>query len=243
LHRSSRGFAARPLLPPGIAVHRVGIAAAAEGAQAQVVEAGGEHRVAAAEEEELAVGGEAADLVGEEEAAGGLAVLLGGGLLAVGEEQGVAGAAAGAVGAAGGDGGLAGQAGEVLGGELVGGAEGLEDLDVGEEGLPGAGVDFEDGVEGEVDLSSLIEFKGVFEPLRDVREVAKLRVDPEQGTVSWPNGADLDPDVLYAVVTAQPIGAKSEFADRSPASLHRQAPGSVRSDATEIYPVNGATEC
>jgi hypothetical protein len=71
---------------------------------------------------------------------------------------------------------------------------------------------FEDGVEGEIDLSSLIEFKGVFAPLRDAREIAKLRVDPEQGTVSWPNGADLDPDVLYAVLTGQPIDASSVLA-------------------------------
>jgi hypothetical protein len=67
---------------------------------------------------------------------------------------------------------------------------------------------FEDGVAGEVDLATLIEFRGVFEPLRDVQELAKLRVDPELGTVSWPNGADLDPDVLYAVLTGQPIDVR-----------------------------------
>jgi hypothetical protein len=64
---------------------------------------------------------------------------------------------------------------------------------------------FEDGVEGEIDLSKLIQFKGVFEPLRDVREVAKVRVNVEHGTVSWPNGADLDPDVLYSLLTGKPI--------------------------------------
>jgi hypothetical protein len=55
---------------------------------------------------------------------------------------------------------------------------------------------------------TLIEFRGVFEPLRNVQELAKLRVDPEQGTVVWPNGADLDPDVLYAVLTGQPIDVR-----------------------------------
>jgi hypothetical protein len=64
---------------------------------------------------------------------------------------------------------------------------------------------FEDGVEGDVDLRDLIPFQGVFEPLQDPAEVAKVRVDLESGTVSWPNGADLDPDVLYARISGQEI--------------------------------------
>jgi len=66
-------------------------------------------------------------------------------------------------------------------------------------------VRFEDGVEGDVDLAELVELTGVFAPLRDPEEVRKVRVDPELGTVCWPNGADLDPDVLYAHVTGQTI--------------------------------------
>lgn len=69
-------------------------------------------------------------------------------------------------------------------------------------------IRFEDGVDGEVDLSQLIEFKGVFSPLQDLQELARLRVDPETGTVCWPNGADLDPDVLYAVASGVPIDVK-----------------------------------
>ena len=68
---------------------------------------------------------------------------------------------------------------------------------------------FEDGVSSEVDVSTLIEFRGVFEPLRDVHEFAKVRVEPELGTVVWPNGADLDPDVLYAVLTGHPIAVRT----------------------------------
>jgi hypothetical protein len=64
---------------------------------------------------------------------------------------------------------------------------------------------FHDGVVGEVDLRELVDFKGVFEPLRDPVEVAKVKVDGELGTVCWKNGADLDPDVLYAILTGQPI--------------------------------------
>jgi len=60
---------------------------------------------------------------------------------------------------------------------------------------------FEDGAEGVVDLAQRLSFKGVFAPLRDPEYFALVRVDPESGTVVWPNGADLDPDVLYAAVT------------------------------------------
>ncbi len=64
---------------------------------------------------------------------------------------------------------------------------------------------FEDGVDGEIDLKKLVELKGVFEALQDPREVAKVRVDADSGTVCWPNGADLDPDVLYAELSGKPI--------------------------------------
>ena len=64
---------------------------------------------------------------------------------------------------------------------------------------------FEDGVEGVIDLAPDLSFRGVFEPLRDPVFFAHVRVDTELGTVVWPNGADLDPDVLYARVTGTPI--------------------------------------
>jgi hypothetical protein len=37
----------------------------------------------------------------------------------------------------------------------------------------------------------------VFEPVRtDPRFFRSVQVDPELGTIVWPNGADIDPDVL-----------------------------------------------
>jgi hypothetical protein len=60
---------------------------------------------------------------------------------------------------------------------------------------------FDDGIEGELDLGGLIEFTGVFAPLLDEREFAKVRVDSDLGTIVWPNGADLAPEVLYACLT------------------------------------------
>ena len=64
---------------------------------------------------------------------------------------------------------------------------------------------FEDGIDGELDLRTMIPFDGVFALLRDETEFAKLRVEPELGTIVWPNGADIDPDVLYAAVTGDDI--------------------------------------
>ena len=63
---------------------------------------------------------------------------------------------------------------------------------------------FEDNVEGIVDLASL-SFRGVFAPLRDLTYFRQVRVDKELGTIVWPNGADLDPDVLYSQITGKPI--------------------------------------
>lgn len=64
---------------------------------------------------------------------------------------------------------------------------------------------FEDGVAGEVDVARLVAFEGVFAPLADPEQFGSERVSADAGTVVWPNGADLDPDVLYAEVTGEPI--------------------------------------
>jgi len=55
---------------------------------------------------------------------------------------------------------------------------------------------FADGLVGEVDV--LERMRGpVFDCLRTPERFAEVRVDPELGTVCWPNGADLAPDTLY----------------------------------------------
>lgn len=63
---------------------------------------------------------------------------------------------------------------------------------------------FTDGARGVVDLGPKLAHRGgVFELLRDPAYFACVSVDEEAGTISWPNGIDLDPDVLYeAVLTA-----------------------------------------
>jgi hypothetical protein len=72
-------------------------------------------------------------------------------------------------------------------------------------------LQFEDGVSGEVNLERLVDFKGVFAPLLDPEELAKVKADPEIGTVCWPNGADLDPDVLYAELTGKSTALRESF--------------------------------
>jgi uncharacterized protein DUF2442 len=58
---------------------------------------------------------------------------------------------------------------------------------------------FADGSMGQVDLAPVIVGKGgVFAALNDPKVFAQVRVDPESGTIVFPNGVDLDPDVLYA---------------------------------------------
>lgn len=58
---------------------------------------------------------------------------------------------------------------------------------------------FADGLIGDVDPSDrFMAPRGpMLEPLRDVEYFAKVSVDREFGTVVWPNGADLAPEVLH----------------------------------------------
>lgn len=58
-------------------------------------------------------------------------------------------------------------------------------------------VRFEDGLEGEVDLSSLAG-QGVFERwTQNPDEFRQLEVDAESATLVWPGGLDVAPDRLY----------------------------------------------
>ena len=64
---------------------------------------------------------------------------------------------------------------------------------------------FEDCAEGVVALAPILRFRGVFAPLKDPAYFARVPVDPELGTIVWPNGADIDPDVLYGLLTETPV--------------------------------------
>jgi hypothetical protein len=58
-------------------------------------------------------------------------------------------------------------------------------------------VRFDDGTAADVDFSYLLDYGGVFEPLRDPAFFRQVRADPEAGTIVWPNEADIAPETLY----------------------------------------------
>ncbi|HYN80799.1 MAG TPA: DUF2442 domain-containing protein [Gemmatimonadaceae bacterium] len=58
---------------------------------------------------------------------------------------------------------------------------------------------FNDGLEGEVDLAPELEGE-IFEPLRERKFFAQVRLDPEVRTIVWPNGADFAPEFLHSLI-------------------------------------------
>ena len=65
---------------------------------------------------------------------------------------------------------------------------------------------FSDGTKGELDLRERVVGRGgVFGPLEDISFFRQVQVDPEAGTIVWPNEVDFCPDVLYSLVTGKPI--------------------------------------
>lgn len=56
---------------------------------------------------------------------------------------------------------------------------------------------FKNGQKGEVDIEKLIEFTGIFEPLKDKDYFSRVFVNADIGTICWENGADISPHFLY----------------------------------------------
>ncbi len=96
-------------------------------------------------------------------------------------------------------------------------------------------VRFEDETAADVDLSYLLDYGGVFEPLRDPAFFGRLRAGTEVGTIVWPNGADIAPETLYgyarrrAGAPRKPVAAPSRMATYggrpgAPSSRRPQSP-------------------
>lgn len=63
-------------------------------------------------------------------------------------------------------------------------------------------IQFDDGVEGEVDLKKLVG-KGVFSAWNSIDFFNSVRVDKRSDTVAWGDDIDLDPYVLRNSITKQ----------------------------------------
>lgn len=73
-------------------------------------------------------------------------------------------------------------------------------------------VTFRDGTLRCVDLTPLLWGPVFADIAEDDARFGQVRVDEELGTLVWPNGADIDPDVLYGTVDPAPQPGESRAA-------------------------------
>lgn len=65
---------------------------------------------------------------------------------------------------------------------------------------------FADGKTAELDFcNKVVGQGGVFKPLENLKFFQRVKVEPEAGTLIWPNDVDFDPDVLYSQATGMPL--------------------------------------
>ena len=70
---------------------------------------------------------------------------------------------------------------------------------------------FADGLRATLDMDRVLKnYTGVFAPLLEADYFQKVKVDHELGTIVWPNGADICPDVLYSFASGKPIVVNGE---------------------------------
>ncbi len=67
-------------------------------------------------------------------------------------------------------------------------------------------LEFTDGLRKEVDFKYRVVGRGgALAPLGDVEFFKQVHLEPEAGTIIWPNGVDFCPDVLYSLASGRPI--------------------------------------
>ncbi|MFT3883363.1 MAG: DUF2442 domain-containing protein [Gemmatales bacterium] len=67
-------------------------------------------------------------------------------------------------------------------------------------------VMFNNGHQSEIDLLPLLDGP-IFASLLTPSNFAQVQLDPECGTITWPNGADLAPEALYDLSPPQAASA------------------------------------
>jgi hypothetical protein len=84
-------------------------------------------------------------------------------------------------------------------------------------------VAFSDGTQQRIDFEPVLH-GALFGPLRDIEMFSRVTLDPEAGTLIWPNGADFDPATLHDWPAV-----RDEFAARA----HAWADAASNSQANE----------
>jgi hypothetical protein len=64
---------------------------------------------------------------------------------------------------------------------------------------------FDNGKEGTVDFEKFINKSGVFSALRDIEFFNKFTLDTDVFVLTWPNKADIAPEVLYSAATGEDL--------------------------------------
>ena len=65
---------------------------------------------------------------------------------------------------------------------------------------------FDNGEKAELDFKDRVMGRGgVFAALEEIEFFSQVEVDPEIGTLVWPNEVDFCPDVLYSEATGTPL--------------------------------------
>ena len=60
---------------------------------------------------------------------------------------------------------------------------------------------FEDGLEGNIDISKIIPFEGIFSKFKDQKYFCTVELNKDIGTIVWDNGADVSPAYLYNAIS------------------------------------------
>jgi hypothetical protein len=56
-------------------------------------------------------------------------------------------------------------------------------------------------------VQRIVSRGGVFAPLEEAEFLRQVAVAQELGTIVWPNGADICPDLLHSWTTGQPVSS------------------------------------
>lgn len=86
---------------------------------------------------------------------------------------------------------------------------------------------FTDEKEGTIDFRQRIVGRGgVFQPLEEIEFFKQVAVEPEAGTLVWPNDVDFCPDVLYQLAMRKAAPAKVPALPQAKAPVPAVAPHS-----------------